>query len=157
LLRRPALLAGVLRVKAALDKPFTGFATEDFFSAAPIACGPYAVRVRLAAAGPPDGTADDLAADVYRRLPLVHEVSLQFYLDDKRTPIEDASADWDSPYVTVARLEIPAQEPDEALAAQVEAAHFDPWNALAEHRPLGEVMRARKVAYRASQLNRARP
>ena len=28
------------------------------------------------------------------------------------------------------------------------------WHALVEHRPLGEVMRARKVAYYASQQNR---
>jgi 5-methylthioadenosine/S-adenosylhomocysteine deaminase len=39
-------------------------------------------------------------------------------------------------------------------AAQVEAAKFDPWNAVVEHRPLGEVMRARKVAYRPGQLGR---
>jgi hypothetical protein len=154
-LRRPSLLASLGRIRASLTGPFTGFATEDFFSAAPIACGPYAVRVRLSAAQQAAGTTDDLAADVYRRLPLVHEVSVQFYLDDARTPIEDAAADWDSPYVPVARLEIPAQEPDPGLDSEVEAGHFDPWNALAEHRPLGEVMRARKVAYRASQLNRA--
>jgi hypothetical protein len=157
-LRRPSLLSGLGRVRGALAKPFTGFATEDFFSAAPIACGPYAVRVRLgaAAAGPAE-TPKDFAADVYQRLasgPLVHELAVQFYLDDQRTPIENAAASWDSAYVTVARLTIPSQEPDEALAAEAERARFDPWSALAEHRPLGEVMRARKVAYRASQLGR---
>jgi hypothetical protein len=34
------------------------------------------------------------------------------------------------------------------------AAKFDPWNAVVAHRPLGEVIRARKVAYRPSQLGR---
>ncbi len=39
-------------------------------------------------------------------------------------------------------------------ATNIEAAAFDPWNALIEHRPLGEVMRARKVVYFQSQLGR---
>jgi hypothetical protein len=157
--RSPRLIGGLREVVGAVRKPFGGFATEDFFSAAPIKCGPYAARVRvLAAAGDANPSANqDWAADVYGRLasaPLVHEVQLQFFLDEARTPIEDAAAVWDSPYLTVARLEIPRQQPDEAFAAEVEAARFDPWNAVADHRPLGEVMRARKVAYRPSQQNR---
>jgi hypothetical protein len=40
------------------------------------------------------------------------------------------------------------------LAADIEAAAFDPWAALMEHRPLGEVMRARKVVYFQSQSGR---
>jgi hypothetical protein len=36
----------------------------------------------------------------------------------------------------------------------VEAAIFDPWGALMEHRPLGDVMRARKVVYYASEKER---
>lgn len=158
LLRRPGLFGGVRRIKSALDKPFTGFATEDFFSAAPLACGPYAIRVALRAAAPrPAVRPADLAADVFARLaegPLVHEVQAQFFTDEASTPIEDASVNWDSPYVPVARLTIPPQAPDPLLAARAETSRFDPWNALAEHRPLGEVMRARKVAYRASQLGR---
>ncbi|MET1072865.1 MAG: hypothetical protein ABWY11_09500 [Umezawaea sp.] len=156
---RPRLVGGLAEVVGAVRKPFGGFATEDFFSAAPIACGPYAARVRLRAAATEvtPGATQDWPTAVYGRLangPLEHEFQLQFFLDERRTPIEDAAAVWDSPYVTVARLVIPSQEPDEAFAAEVEAARFDPWNALVEHRPLGEVMRARKVAYRPSQLNR---
>ncbi|HWO62386.1 MAG TPA: hypothetical protein VNO31_20390 [Umezawaea sp.] len=157
--RSPRIVGGLGEVVGAVRKPFGGFATEDFFSAAPIKCGPYAARVRVLAASTDvnPSAKDDWAADVYGRLavaPLAHEVQLQFFLDEARTPIEDAAAVWDSPYVTVARLEIPRQEPDEAFAARVEAARFDPWNAVVDHRPLGEVMRARKVAYRPSQENR---
>jgi hypothetical protein len=159
LLRSPRLLGNLKEVRGALNKPFSGFATEDFFSAAPISYGPYAVRVRVRAASDQVNphASDDWSADIYHRLaeaPLVYEVQVQFFLDEARTPIEDAAAIWDSPYRTVARLVIGKQEPDEEFAAQVEAAKFDPWNALVEHRPLGEVMRARKVAYRPSQLNR---
>jgi hypothetical protein len=37
---------------------------------------------------------------------------------------------------------------------QVERGVFDPWQALAAHRPLGEVMRARKVVYFESEKAR---
>lgn len=159
LLKSPRLLGDLKEVRGALNKPFTGFATEDFFSAAPISYGPYAVRVGVRAASDQVNprAADDWSADIYDRLaegPLGYEVQVQFFLDEARTPIEDAAVVWDSPYQTVARLVIGRQEPDEDFAAQVEAAKFDPWNAVVEHRPLGEVMRARKVAYRPSQLGR---
>lgn len=152
----PGLIPRLAAVSGVLKTPFDGFATCDFHTAAPIACGPYAVRVRLRKASdqPAPDARLDWAADVYDRLPLTHDVQLQFFADEATTPIEDASVDWPTPYVTVARLVIPAQERDEAFDAEVEAARFDPWNALVEHRPLGEVMRARKVAYFASQQNR---
>jgi len=151
---------------AALGKKFTGFATERMHSAAPIACGPYAARVRLLPARdkPLADASDDWAADFGRQLasgPLVHELQLQFFVDEQRTPIEDASVNWTedvAPYVTVARLTIPQQVLDDAAAAaltkEVEQAVFDPWDALAEHRPLGDVMRARKAVYFASQTTR---
>lgn len=158
-LRNPGLLPQLLAVGGALRVPFTGFATQHFYSAAPLSCGPYAVRVRLCAAStrPVSGANGDWAADIHARLstgPLVHDVQVQFFVDEATTPIEDASAVWTSPFHTVARLTIPVQERDAALDDEVEAARFDPWNALVEHRPLGEVMRARKVAYYASQRNR---
>lgn len=158
-LRNPGMLPQLLKVGGALRTPFTGFATQNFYSAAPLSCGPYAVRVRLRAASDrptPDASAD-WATDIYARLaagPLVHDFQVQFFTDESTTPIEDAAAVWSSPFHTVARLTIPAQERDAALDDEVEAGRFDPWNALVEHRPLGEVMRARKVAYYASQQNR---
>lgn len=151
---------------ATMGKKFSGFASECVYSAAPIACGPYAARVRLLPARekPPADASGDWAADFGRQLaagPLVHELQLQFFVDERRTPIEDASIDWSedvAPYVTVARLTIPQQPLDGADAAdfakEVEQALFDPWDALAEHRPLGDVMRARKAVYFASQKAR---
>lgn len=158
-LRSPGEVRQLRALTAARRKPFTGFATEDFFSAAPIAFGPYAVRVKLAATAdrPDPRAAEDWAADVYRRLadgPLHYDVQVQFFTDERRTPIEDASVVWDTPYRTVGRLTVPRQRPDTMFGAEVETATFDPWNAKAEHRPLGEVMRARKVAYVVSQRQR---
>jgi hypothetical protein len=159
LVRTPSLITPARTILAARKAPFSGFATTDFFSAAPIAYGPYAVRVRLAAASDRVSpyAADDWAADLYDRLignPLTYDFQVQFFTDEQHTPIEDASVSWDAPYLTVGRLTVPRQKPDDAFAAEVDAAAFDPWNALTAHRPLGELMRARKVAYFASQQQR---
>lgn len=165
----------IRRFAKSFGKPFSGFATESFYSAAPIACGPYAARVRLVPVGqagqaalskgkPSKNDAVDWAADFKQHMargPLRFDVQLQFFVDEMRTPIEDASVDWPqavSPYVTVARLTVPQQDLGSSaaqnLAARIEAAAIDPWAALMAHRPLGEVMRARKVVYYQSQLGR---
>jgi hypothetical protein len=142
-------------------KPFAGFARETFHSAAPIACGPYAAKVRLVpvdAAETPAPSRDDWSSDVRARLatgPLRWNLDLQFFVDETTTPIEDPTVLWPTPFITVARVEAPKQSPDPALTDAIEAAVFDPWQALVEHRPLGEIMRARKVAYFASQRERA--
>jgi hypothetical protein len=169
LVARHGLIGGsarLLRLARSVGRPFAGFANETFYSAAPIACGPYAVRVRLvpaAANGAPDPAArDDWGADMARRLrrgPLAWTLELQPFVDERTTPIEDASVDWPTPYTAVARLTLPQQDPASpaglALAAEAESASmFDPWAALAAHRPLGEVMRARKVIYFSSQKAR---
>lgn len=149
----------------AVGKSFGGFATETMFSAAPIASGPYAVRVRLvpaahngpAGAGAKQDWGDDFSAKL-REKGLQWDLQLQPFVDAERTPIEDASVNWPSPYTTVARLTLPKQDTDstrgQALAKQVEGAIFDPWQALAAHKPLGDVMRARKAVYFVSQQAR---
>ncbi len=156
----------VRRFARTFNKPFTGFATEAFHSAAPIACGPYAARVRLLPASSevrPGGAAD--WAENFRTYlaqgPLRFELQLQFFVNEAHTPIEDASKDWAedvAPYTTVGVLTLPVQNTldaaGEALSAMVEASAFDPWRALKAHRPLGEVMRARKVVYYQSQNGR---
>jgi hypothetical protein len=162
LVRGPLRLVGMVKT---MGKPFGGFATEPVYSAAPIACGPYAVRVRLVpaesngAAAP--GAQQDWGADFKARLrerSLQWDLQLQPFVDEQSTPIEDASVNWPSVYTTVARLTLPQQDGDsahgKAFAKQAEAAIFDPWQALAAHRPLGDVMRARKVVYFESQKAR---
>lgn len=146
---------------AALGKKFNGFAAERFNTVLPLCCGPYAVRVRLKPAGnpPPATRSRDIVEDMRQRLaagPLHWDLELQFFIDEATTPIEDASKVWpdgETPIVTVARLTLPQQGAD-AISTAVEAAKFDPWGGLAAHRPLGEVMRARKVAYFESQKGR---
>jgi catalase len=151
------------QLAAAQRAPFSGFASANFYSAAPIACGPYAARVRLkpAQAALPARRPVDHAADLEAHLsrgPLRYELALQFFVDEKVTPIEDFSAAWpeaEAPFVPVGTLTVPKQPVvDGTRGEAVEAAVFDPWNALAAHRPLGNVMRARKFAYFASEQAR---
>lgn len=169
LVRRYGLIGGpvrLARMAKSIGKPFAGFASETFFSAAPIACGPYAVRVRLS---PDDGNGPtnpaagkDLGADLAQRLQthaLSYALELQPFVSEEVTPIEDASVNWPTPYTAVARLTLPQQDlasnTEKTLSAEVEGSTmFDPWCALAAHRPLGDVMRARKVVYFQSQQGR---
>lgn len=66
-------------------------------------------------------------------------------------PVEDAQAEWpetESQYQTVARLTIPVQTAwDPAKDGYFEDLSFSPAHALAAHRPLGGINRARLLAY----------
>ncbi len=149
-----------------MGKPFSGFATEDFHSAAPISVGKYAAKVRIYPHKKSEGakTKSPWAEEFKSQLDmgdLVYDFQLQFYVDDQTTPIENPSILWpesESPFVTVGRLTIPKQTVDlentSKLALQIDAAKFDPWNALVEHKPLGQIMRARKHYYFLSQEER---
>ena len=133
-------------------RPFSGYASASFHSATPVQWGPYAAHVHIEPVG---ATRDllawrDFGADIRERLqrgPLTWHVRAQFYTDPKQTPIEDWNALWRSEKVTVGTLVL-------AESTDVETDRFDPWAALAEHRPLGEIMRVRKLAYEASSKNR---
>lgn len=63
-------------------------------------------------------------------------------------PIEDPTVEWktsQSPFVNVARIEIPSQAPEDQLACEVRS--YTPWHSIAEHRPLGGISRVRKTVY----------
>jgi hypothetical protein len=83
---------------------------------------------------------------------------IQLQTDSYRMPIENASVRWPeklSPSVPVATLHIPKQTFDSP--AQLAFAHrlsFNPWHAIAEHRPLGNQNRARYRIYQ--ELSRLR-
>jgi hypothetical protein len=85
---------------------------------------------------------------------------LQAQTDPQRMPIEDASIEWPerlSPFVPVARITIPRQRFDspEQLAFAGELS-YNPWHAVADHRPLGNQNRARKLIYtHLSQLRQS--
>ncbi|MEX1026754.1 MAG: catalase family protein [Candidatus Paceibacterota bacterium] len=72
-----------------------------------------------------------------------------------RMPVEDVSMEWDedvSKPITLGSLRIGIQKVDPSgdLEKQCESMSFNPWHALAEHRPMGGINRLRKAVYQAS-------
>lgn len=160
-----AFLRGLLN---SLRVPATSAATTRYYGALPIRFGDYAVKYCLepharddgALSSAPDAFGDDLAARL-REGPVTYDFRIQFFRDEETTPIEDASKEWletDSPFLTVGRLVIPKQElaspRGAAVARFVDTLSFDPWHCVEALRPLGQMMRARNVAYRLSTLER---
>jgi len=157
LIRRNGLIGGLKRLRRLAEtvgRPFAGFAAERFDTLSPFAIGPYAARARLTPVAPGPAGHKDFAEDLRDRLaagPIVYALALQFFVDEAWTPIEDPTVAWPedrSPPLVAARLTLAGVETD------VEALRFDPWGGLADHRPLGEIMRARRAAYFDSQKAR---
>lgn len=137
-------------------------ATEYFAGTAPIQCGPFAMKfvmhppVGVTAAGH-ENHEDYLHRELANRLRAgdVHfDFSVQFYVDPEHTPIEDTSIVWSEHIAElhkVAELRIPQCDIDspqgKELTALVDQLSFFPWHGLKAHRPLGNVMRARRRAY----------
>ncbi len=147
---------------------------ETFYSQVPILFGPYIAKVAavpttatlteltgapLDLDGKPDGIREAVT-DYFLKHGGSWDVRVQLCADLETMPVEDASVLWpedQSPFLTVATITVAPQ--DSWTAQKVEAIDqgllFSPWHALAEHRPLGSVMRARKVAYEQSAQFRA--
>jgi hypothetical protein len=88
-----------------------------------------------------------------------YELRAQLCVDLQRTPIEDASIDWpeevSSPH-PLAKITLPSQIADNQARRTYadDVLSFDPWRCLADHQPLGSIMRLRKDAYQASRAFR---
>ena len=89
------------------------------------------------------------------------DVCVQLCTDAERMPIEDPSVEWPedaSPYRPVAKLVADPQDaygPERRVYCD-EVLHFNPFHSLAAHRPLGNIMRARRKAYALSTQYRHR-
>ncbi|MEM7488167.1 MAG: peroxidase family protein, partial [Pseudomonadota bacterium] len=158
-----------LRMRRALGRMEGGSLAEaTFWTAGAMLWGDAGpVRLSLRPLDPTalEGGATDpnrLRSDLVARLArgdLAWEVRAHRYVDDHRTPVEDASVPWpaDDP-VVLGRLVLPARNAAgiEAQndAANVEAMAFNPWNTTAAFRPLGSFNRARKVVADAMDAHR---
>jgi hypothetical protein len=155
-------------IRAALKgmkAPQSPLAATSFYSALPIRYGTFAAQYAFVATDPPAPTklatptqlGDELAATLRERA-VTYDMKIRFYADPIATPIEDASVEWNTPWLTVARLTLLKQDPASARGKRVgelvEKLSFDPWHAREDLRPLGNIMRARNVAYRASTTAR---
>jgi catalase len=89
------------------------------------------------------------------------ELRVQLARDLEKNPIEDATVQWpedDNPYVAVATITVSAQPSwtwERSKVLDDETA-FSPWHGIEAHRPLGNLMRARKPAYEDSAGYRSR-
>ena len=154
------------RLLAGLKLPIPSVATTRYYSALPLRWGAYAVHCALwpAESSPadakngrsPEFLREELAARL-REGEVAYDFRVQFFCDEAKTPIEDASVEWseaDAPFVTVGRLVLRKQDIDSEAGRRtseyIETLAFDPWHAPEEFRPLGDMMRARNRAYRLS-------
>ena len=89
------------------------------------------------------------------------ELRVQLCRDLEKQPVEDPTVEWtadDSPFQTVATLEVPPQLAWEQMASTKtdDALSFNVWHGLAAHQPLGNINRARKDTYKRSADFRGR-
>ncbi len=161
---------------AGSDSPTFGFfghtkrnpLADSYFSQAALRYGDYVAKVGLFPVSPElvaivDETLDTGAdPDAFRHAVVEHlrtrgaefEICVQLCTDLDAMPVEDSSVAWledESPYVAVAQITLPPQD----AYSQARQAYFDgvlsfqPAHALAAHRPLGSLMRARLHTYQA--------
>jgi hypothetical protein len=117
---------------------------------------------QLVASAPQDGDTDipdDFLSQALmngvRSQPALFDFTVQLQTDPEKMPVEDVSTEWSedlSRPLIVASLRIPPQQVDSSgrFAEECERLSFNPWHALAEHRPMGGMNRLRKVVYQAS-------
>ena len=106
---------------------------------------------------PPDDYLRQAMVKTLARTDVEFDVCLQLQTDPFLMPIENAGVNWPtrlSPRVPVARVRIPRQTFDSSeQIAFARVLTYNPWHSIPEHRPLGNVSRARKRLYwEVSQL-----
>jgi Catalase len=154
--------------------PETNPLGDSYFSQAPVLYGDYVAKIAVAPISPylraltnakvdlshkPNGLREALL-EFFRTHAAEWELRVQLCTDREKMPVEDSSIEWPtalSPYVAVARIRAEPQVSwSEARSRVVDDGYsFSPWHALAAHRPLGSIMRARKRVYENSARFRA--
>ncbi|UVE19515.1 catalase family protein [Pseudomonas sp. LS44] len=143
-------------------------ASTNYNSIAPFKLGPHNIKYRVIPAPGncpayqlPEqnhGLPNFLRNALYQqlsldRMPICFELQVQRQNAAHYMPIEDTSVEWDesiSPFETVANIRIPAQDFDTTEQNLLcDNLSFNPWHALAEHRPIGGINRLRKAVYEA--------
>lgn len=161
-------------LKALGGHPLTDLLGETFFTQVPILYGAYIAKLSVVPASPslialknakldlddhPNGIREAVSR-YFRDTGGEWELRVQLCVDLDKMPVENAATVWPedlSPFIPVARIHVPAQGTwsDAATPAVEDRLAFTPWHCIEEHRPLGSINRARKVAYDASSGFRA--
>jgi hypothetical protein len=155
-------------------QPETHILGEIFYSQAPLRFGNYIAKMAVAPVsselaalaraplnvnGIPDGLREAVV-EFFRQNGGTWEVRAQLCTNLNEMPVENAAMVWPekkSPYRAVARITVKPQSAwSPARAAAVDdGMSFNPWHGLAAHRPLGSIMRVRKMAYEMGRRFRA--
>jgi hypothetical protein len=142
---------------------------DEFYSQGPILYGDYIAKLALKPfsdnlrtltgqplnlSSHPDGIRQAVV-EFFQSNSAVWDIQVQLCTNLETMPIEDASVTWpetESPYLSVARLHMPSQDAWRADRIELvdERMSFSAWHALAEHRPLGGIMRVRQAVYAAA-------
>jgi catalase len=165
-----------------LGAPATHILGESFSTVAPLRYGAYVAKIGIAPAsanltaltgkhvdlGADYNSLEELIKHFFRHETAVWEVKAQLALaadpsveDAKREfPIEKADKPWPedkSPWQVVGRITVAAQDSysDARQLFVDDSLSFSPWHALADHQPLGGIMRARRKAYEEAGKYRA--
>lgn len=148
---------------------------ETYFSVTPFRYGDYVAKFRLKpvsrdlteltgktidASVREDAIRETVRAEM-QNIDAVWEFQVQLCRDLEKQPIEDPTVEWkedDAPFVTVATVSAGPQDSwsDEKVQAVDEGMRFSVWTGIDAHRPLGNINRARKSAYRHSSDFRQR-
>ena len=96
-----------------------------------------------------------LRADFQRRFATSHvciELAMQLQTDSEKETLEDVSVEWSTPFTNVGRVlfEPTTLDPAAEDQAACNTFTFQPWHTIAAHRPLGNAMRARRIALPSS-------
>jgi len=156
-------------IKSIGGHPETNLLGETYFSQAPILYGDYMAKVSVAPvcealtqlknaavdlSDNPNGLREAVV-DFFKLNTAVWELRVQLCNDLETMPIEDSSIVWpeeSSPYIAVARITVTPQVAwsDARSTAVDDGMSFSPWHGIAAHRPIGSIMRVRKMAYEMS-------
>jgi hypothetical protein len=141
------------------QEPFYNPLQARYFSQVPYMLGPNAIKfsakpISNAANLPPASEGPDFLREAMRKQvgdgDVYFDFMVQVQTDPVRMPIEDSLTIWDearSPFQRVAIIRIPRQDITAKGLEIAENLAFTPWHALPEHRPLGNMNRARRVIY----------
>ncbi len=145
---------------------------ETFFSMAALRYGDYIAKIQAVPLseslqpligqeidGRNDSALRDLVVGFFVNHSAEYELRAQLCTDLTTMPVEDGSVEWpqaQSPYQPIAKLVLPAQNaysPARRVYAD-DVLSFNPFHCLPDHRPLGNIMRARRLAYETSSRYR---
>jgi hypothetical protein len=155
-------------------QPETHILGETFYNQAPVRFGEFVAKISVAPVsrelialeqapldldGVPNGIREAVVA-FFGKNGGTWEVRAQLCTDLETMPIENAAVVWPeekSPFRRIAQIKVEPQTAwSESRRSMVDdGMQFSPWHGIAAHRPLGGIMRARKLVYEAAKRFRA--